>query len=355
MNDYYQILEVEPNATQEQIKAQYRLLVQVWHPDRFVSPETKAKAEERTKQINEAYGVLSNPIKRGDYDFTRRNSQGGYNYQAQSDYERTRREQEERERAEAERRQKERVEVQRREQEARAEAERRQREQVEAQRRTDEFARRQSEERVQSNGEEQSRTQKGKESEEILQLLIGLLGIMGLVFFAAVIMDLGSFIYVLKTVQTEYGSWSLEIWKVSVALPIFYLGVILLGFLPIVGPIIYHFFGNSFILYSLTALQVKSDLYVDIPLWSKPITVHQMLFVSGYLTVCVVSVWLVILAIMDGITRYGEPSTIKGQKATPNNWIMSHFPWLSKLNPNLVLGIILLIFGFIFLFTAMRR
>ena len=72
MNDYYRILEVEPNATQEQIKEQYKFLVQAWHPDRFGSPESKAKAEEKLKKINEAHDVLK-PLLRGNNTITKDN------------------------------------------------------------------------------------------------------------------------------------------------------------------------------------------------------------------------------------------------------------------------------------------
>jgi len=68
MKDYYKILEVDPQATTEQIKAQYRLLVQAWHPDKFPNNELKSKAEDKLKEINEAYSVLKDPTKRKNYD-----------------------------------------------------------------------------------------------------------------------------------------------------------------------------------------------------------------------------------------------------------------------------------------------
>jgi formylglycine-generating enzyme required for sulfatase activity len=68
MKDYYDILDVTPDASQENIKEQYRFLVQAWHPDKFPTPAQKAKAEEKIKDINGAFEVLGNPAKRAQYD-----------------------------------------------------------------------------------------------------------------------------------------------------------------------------------------------------------------------------------------------------------------------------------------------
>jgi curved DNA-binding protein CbpA len=67
---YYEILDVPPDATPEQIKAAYRILVQLHHPDRLQqsNPSVRQYAEERLKRINEAYTVLSDPAKRAKYD-----------------------------------------------------------------------------------------------------------------------------------------------------------------------------------------------------------------------------------------------------------------------------------------------
>lgn len=62
--DYYEILGVSRNASQEEIKKAYRRLALQWHPDRNKSPE----AEEKFKEINEAYEVLSDSQKRAAYD-----------------------------------------------------------------------------------------------------------------------------------------------------------------------------------------------------------------------------------------------------------------------------------------------
>ncbi len=64
MKDYYEILGIGRNASQEEIKKAYRRLALKWHPDKNKSPE----AEKRFKEINEAYQVLSNPEKRRLYD-----------------------------------------------------------------------------------------------------------------------------------------------------------------------------------------------------------------------------------------------------------------------------------------------
>jgi hypothetical protein len=74
MKDYYKILEVEPTATIEQIKAQYLFLTHAWHPDKFPSVDLKAKAEEKIKEVNEAYRVLSDPSRRASYDVALRPS-----------------------------------------------------------------------------------------------------------------------------------------------------------------------------------------------------------------------------------------------------------------------------------------
>ncbi len=63
--DYYKILGVERNASEEEIKRAYRKLALKYHPDK--NPDDK-KAEERFKEINEAYDVLGDPTKRSKYD-----------------------------------------------------------------------------------------------------------------------------------------------------------------------------------------------------------------------------------------------------------------------------------------------
>ena len=64
--DYYQILGVPRNATSEQVKKAYRKLAMQYHPDR--NPGKEKWANEKFKEINEAYGVLGDPDKRKQYD-----------------------------------------------------------------------------------------------------------------------------------------------------------------------------------------------------------------------------------------------------------------------------------------------
>src|SRR5208283_2172503 len=56
MEEYYKILEIHPNATEQEVKQAYRDLVKVWHPDRFAhDKKLQKKAEEKLKEINHAY------------------------------------------------------------------------------------------------------------------------------------------------------------------------------------------------------------------------------------------------------------------------------------------------------------
>jgi len=65
MKDYYKLLEVDRNASEEQIRKSYRKLALKYHPDRNPGD---LKAEEHFKEIAEAYGVLIDNAKRSEYD-----------------------------------------------------------------------------------------------------------------------------------------------------------------------------------------------------------------------------------------------------------------------------------------------
>lgn len=67
MMDYYEVLEVSPNASDEVLKRAYYALVQKYHPDQYHS-NAKQFATRRAQQINEAYRVLSDPTERRRYD-----------------------------------------------------------------------------------------------------------------------------------------------------------------------------------------------------------------------------------------------------------------------------------------------
>jgi DnaJ-class molecular chaperone len=64
--DYYKILGVPKTANAKEIKSAYRKLAREWHPD--VNPTRKKQAEEKFKDISEAYEVLGNAEKRKTYD-----------------------------------------------------------------------------------------------------------------------------------------------------------------------------------------------------------------------------------------------------------------------------------------------
>ena len=68
--DYYDILGVKRDASDEDIKKAYRKLAVKWHPDRWANgtEEEKKTAEEKIKDINEAYETLSDKGKRQNYD-----------------------------------------------------------------------------------------------------------------------------------------------------------------------------------------------------------------------------------------------------------------------------------------------
>ncbi len=63
--DYYEVLGVDKSATEADLKKAYRTLAKKYHPD--MNPNDK-DAEQKFKEVNEAYGILSDPDKRQKYD-----------------------------------------------------------------------------------------------------------------------------------------------------------------------------------------------------------------------------------------------------------------------------------------------
>lgn len=66
--NYYQILEVEKNASDKEIRDSYKTLIKKYHPDIYTG--NKEFAEKITAELNEAYKVLSSPEKRAEYDLS---------------------------------------------------------------------------------------------------------------------------------------------------------------------------------------------------------------------------------------------------------------------------------------------
>lgn len=73
MTDPYKVLGVSPSATDEQVKEAYRNLAKKYHPDQYTDSPLKDLADEKMKEINEAYDAITAQRKAG-------NQRGGYAY-----------------------------------------------------------------------------------------------------------------------------------------------------------------------------------------------------------------------------------------------------------------------------------
>ena len=82
MKDYYKILGVPENCSAADIKKAFRKLAFQHHPD--TNPGQEKQAEEKFKEINEAFGVLGDSARRRQYDFARSGRVAGYGAGAQN-------------------------------------------------------------------------------------------------------------------------------------------------------------------------------------------------------------------------------------------------------------------------------
>jgi DnaJ-class molecular chaperone len=80
MKDYYEILGVPENCSEADIKKAFRKLAFQHHPD--TNPGHEKQAEEKFKEVNEAYGVLGDKNKRQQYDLARKGQFAGLGYQS---------------------------------------------------------------------------------------------------------------------------------------------------------------------------------------------------------------------------------------------------------------------------------
>jgi DnaJ-class molecular chaperone len=84
MKDYYQALGVSEEVSHEEIKKAFRGLALRYHPDR--NPQSQKQAEEKFKEINEAYQVLGDESKRQRYDYMVALTQRGQKFVTEANF-----------------------------------------------------------------------------------------------------------------------------------------------------------------------------------------------------------------------------------------------------------------------------
>lgn len=83
MNDPYKVLGVKPDAGDDEIKRAYRELARKYHPDNYQDNPLADLAEEKMKEVNEAYDAITK-MRSGGGSYGGGASSGGYQYQQQS-------------------------------------------------------------------------------------------------------------------------------------------------------------------------------------------------------------------------------------------------------------------------------
>lgn len=85
MSDPYQVLGVDPGASDDEVKRAYRELARKYHPDNYQNNPLADLAEEKMKEVNEAYEAITKMRSGGGYQTSYSGSSGGgYQYQQQS-------------------------------------------------------------------------------------------------------------------------------------------------------------------------------------------------------------------------------------------------------------------------------